>query len=352
MIRDLGKKELQRYSVQRVIDRQFKGMAMDGLEKELSDEADLSSGGRKAEGCIVPWEIFAGKASRRDLSVGTFGAGGALVGLDIREPIDVLRNKTVCLRLGAQVLSGLSSNCAIPRVTGTVTAQALPESATLTKSTPVLDQILLVPHRVGAWCDFSRQLLLQASLSVEGFVRNDILRTLGVKYDYLMLQGAGANSEPTGILNTAGIGSLTFGGGATWAQILAFEKSLGQANADTVDGRFGYATTPNVRAKWKGVPKIGSTFPVFFWEDLGDGSADGKVNGYRATASNQILADAVVFGNWMELVFAFFGAGPDLMSNPYSRDTDGVVRVTANSYIDVAVRHAPSFCWSADSGAQ
>ena len=46
------------------------------------------------------------------------------------------------------------------------------------------------------------------------------------------------------------------------------------------------------------------------------------------------------------------GAESERERNPYSRDTDGMIRITANCYSDVAVRHAASFCVSADSGAQ
>ena len=265
----------------------------------------------------------------------------------------MLRNRTCCIRLGAQVLSDLHGSVAIPRQTGTATAYALPESATMTKSTLALDQIMMTPHRVGTSCEFTRQLVLQASQDIEDLVRDDLARTTGIKLDYLMLQGTGANSEPCGIFNVPGIGSMLFGGAVTWNTVVSFEDSLAAANADVSGGRFGYVTTPKVRTKWKTTPKIGSTFPVFIWEDGPEvGSPDGKVNNYLSTATNQILNNAVVFGQWRDLVLGIFGPGPDILVNPYSRDTDACVRITSNLFVDVAVRHAPSFCWSADAGNQ
>jgi hypothetical protein len=91
---------------------------------------------------------------------------------------------------------------------------------------------------------------------------------------------------------------------------------------------------------------------VALWEDLPDLSGDGKVTGYRAVATNQILNNGVAFGHWADSVLAFWGPGTDWVINPYSLDTQGEIRITGNSYLDHAVRHAQSFCWSADSGNQ
>jgi hypothetical protein len=44
--------------------------------------------------------------------------------------------------------------------------------------------------------------------------------------------------------------------------------------------------------------------------------------------------------------------GFDVVVNPYSLDTTAEVRITVNTFIDVAVRHAASFCASTDSANQ
>ena len=187
---------------------------------------------------------------------------------------------------------------------------------------------------------------------MENFIRDDLLKVVALKWDKLVLEGSGEGSEPTGILNTEAIGSVTFGGAPTWQKMLAFEKSLAVANADV--GAMAYVTTPTTKTNLKAVPKVAnSTFPIFIWEDgkWADGSGDGTVNSYRAASTNQISGDAVVFGHWADAVLALFGTGVDLLVNPYSMDLEGKVRITLNSFIDVAVRHAASFVWSADSGA-
>ena len=76
------------------------------------------------------------------------------------------------------------------------------------------------------------------------------------------------------------------------------------------------------------------------------------MNGYRAASTNQIAANGVLFAHWADAVLGLWGKGTDWITNPFSRDTEGVIRVTGNSYLDVALRHAQSFCWSADAGNQ
>jgi hypothetical protein len=258
----------------------------------------------------------------------------------------------VTKRLGVQGMAGLEGNVAIPRQTGVATAYSLAESATLTKSTQALDQVLLTPHRVGAYNEYTKQLLLQSSVDVENFIRDDLFKVIAIKWDKLILEGSGSSSEPTGILHQDGIASIHFGAAPTFAKLVAFETALANVNADL--GAMAYVSSPSVRGVLKVTPKVpNSTFPIFVWEKgaWNDGSYDGEINSYRAAATNQISGNLVAFGNWSDAIHALWG-GYDVVVNPYTRDIDAVVRITINTFGDVAVRHAASFAWSDDSGNQ
>ena len=349
----MNQEQIDRYSVTRALRTQLPGTSFDGLEREIHDELDRTMP-NKAEGCWIPMDVLATR-SRRDLNVGTYGQGGAFVATEIpKSVIEILRNKSICFRMGAVYLDGLQGNLAIPRETGAVTPECVSESGELHESDPTLDQVPLTPHRVGVTTTYTRQLLLQSSPQLETWLRNDLMAQLALKWDYLMLQGTGANDEPLGISNTPGIGSIVFGGAATYAKVVAFETALAVMNADV--GTLAYATSPATKAAWKLIARVltGATILTSepLWQNWPDGSGDGQVNGYRATASNQIRNNGVVFGHWADLVFGCWGSGVDWIVNPYSRDTEGKIRITGNSYVDVALRHAQSFAWSADSGAQ
>jgi hypothetical protein len=51
------------------------------------------------------------------------------------------------------------------------------------------------------------------------------------------------------------LSNVTFGGAATWASVLSFEKILEQGLIQN-DGTYGYATDPTVRDKWQQVAKL------------------------------------------------------------------------------------------------
>ena len=360
--RGLGLNRSQRseYSISKVV-RAFleKGQSgLSGLEREAHDELSTGDYPQKSEGILIPFEIF-DSPRRRDMSATTFGAGGAFIQTDVQsDVIPLLRNQSVVQRLGARVITGLSGNVAFPRQTGASTVNAVAEQGQIAGSTPSLDQVLLAPHRISASVTYTRQLVLQSSPDVESWLREDLSAQLALKWDYLALQGQGG-AEPNGLLQTTGIGSLNFGGTASWQEIQNFENALATSNALAVPGaKVGWATTPSVRSRWKAIAKNGinvtSVIPVFLVDDFvyGDDSLDTRCNGYRYASSNQILNNLVFFGNWADLVVGFFGRGIDIIVDPYTKASTGSIVITANAFLDVAVRHPQSFCVSGDSGAQ
>ncbi|HEX3716933.1 MAG TPA: phage major capsid protein [Verrucomicrobiae bacterium] len=359
----MSRKEITSYSFQRAFLSMAdnKGKPSGCFEAEVSQQVERNCK-VSSEGFIVPMDLMLGGSRRdyykRDMSVGLFGGGGALVETTVETPvIEVLRNRTVCMRLGALVLAGLSGNVAIPRQTSTVTPYSLPEAGPVSTSNPTLDQIGLTPHRISSQVVFSRQLLIQSSADIEGLIRDDSMKTVGVKIDWMALNGGNGPDECVGILNQPGVGSLAFGGAPTWSSILAFEASLGALNADR--GRLGYIANSNVRYVLKQTAKllIGASTVVAMpiWENPGNIAPDeeevrGLVNGYTALVTNS-LNGQVVFGNWQDLIIGMFG-GMDVIYDPYTKAGTGQNVFTLNCFLDTALRHAQSFCVSTDSGAQ
>jgi HK97 family phage major capsid protein len=347
---ELKKTELARYSLKRMIDSVARCGVPDGFERELHQQAEKDTGER-AMGVYVPWQVFA-----RDLNATTFGEGSALVQTSIGALIALLRNVCAVIRLGATTITGVRGNLALPKQTSAASAYALPETATVAKSTQTVDQVLLTPTRVSISTEFSRELQLQSSVDIEDFITEDLRRVLGIAWDKFMLFGSGTNSEPSGLLHTDCVGSLLFGGAPSFGKLISFETALASANAIQPDSRCAYLTSPATRAILKNTPKVAaSTFPIFCWEpgDFKDGSDDGMVNSFRAAVTNQISGtNQVFFGDWRSLIFATWGAGPDVIVNPYSRDLDSVTRITMHSFCGVAVRYPQSFCISGDAGNQ
>lgn len=110
----------------------------------------------------------------------------------------------------------------------------------------------LSPKTLGAYTDISRKLLLQSSIDVESFVRDDLATVLGLEIDRVAINGSGSSNQPTGILQTSGIGSVaggTNGAAPSYANIIDLESQVAVANADV--GSLSYLTNPKVRGKLK-----------------------------------------------------------------------------------------------------
>jgi len=350
----MSEKEAKNYSFLRAInalanpgDRKAQELA--AFEREASD-AFAGKHGRAASGFFVPSEV-----QRRDLNVATTTAGGHSVATNLLAAsfIDLLRNKMALTGLGAQFLTGLVGNIAIPRATGGATAYWVAESGAPTESQQAFDQVAMTPRTVGAFTDISRKLLLQSSIDVEGFVRNDLATVLALAIDLAGVNGSGASNQPTGILNTSGIGSVaggTNGLAPTYQNMIDLETLVAVANADV--GAMGYLTNAKVRGKLKSTQKVATYGDDFVWEDC-------IVNGYNATVSNQVpsnltkgtssgVCSAILFGNFADLIIGQWGA-LDLTVDPYTGSTSGTVRVVALQDVDIAVRHAESFAAMKDA---
>jgi HK97 family phage major capsid protein len=293
---------------------------------------------------------------QRDLVVGTATAGGHTVATDLLASsfIDLLTNAMVVMGLGTTMLRDLNGNVAIPRQTGGATAYWLAESGAPTESQQAFDQVALTPKTVGAFTDISRQLLLQSSIDVEGFVRMDLARTLALAIDLAAINGSGASNQPRGIINTVGIGSVaggTNGLAPSWDHLVDLESAV--ANVNAALGALAYLTNTKVRGKLKKTQMFSGTNGIPVWD------RDNTLNGYRTAVSNQVpsnltkgtssgVCSAIIFGNFIDLIMGMWG-GLDLLVDPFTGSSSGTVRVVGLQSLDIAVRHPESFSVMADA---
>jgi HK97 family phage major capsid protein/HK97 family phage prohead protease len=279
------------------------------------------------------------RTQRRDLTAGTASAGGFMVGTENMSFIEILRNRSIAYRLGARRMSGLVGNVTVPRQTGAATAVWLATEATaITESQQTLGQLALTPKTVGAYTEISRQLMLQSSPDAEAMVTSDLGAVAALAIDVGAIRGSGASGEPTGIVNTAGIGSVAGAGfiAAAFARVLEFQTDVATANIYPAAG--GYVTTPSVAASMIQAVKYASTASPI-WE----GNVwDGTMQGFPAMATNQMTAASMIYGDWSQLVVAEWGV-LQVEVNPYANFQAGIVGVRALVSVDVALRYAGAF---------
>lgn len=292
---------------------------------------------------------------QRDLVAGTTTAGGHTVATDLLASsfIELLVNRMVVMGLGTRVLRDLSGNVAIPSQSGGATAYWVAENGAPTESQQVFGQVPLTPKTVGAFTDYSRRLLLQSSIDVEAFVRFDLARTLALALDLAAIAGTGSSNQPTGILSTAGIGSVaggTNGLAAAWDHFVDLETAV--ANANAAVGAMHYLTNTKVRGKSRKTQQFSSTSGRDLWDAVsgmyGPPAVSNQVPSNLTKGSSSGVCSAIIFGNFEDLIVGMWG-GLDMMLDPYTGATAGTKRVVALQDVDIAVRHAASFAAMLDA---
>lgn len=89
----------------------------------------------------------------------------------------------------------------------------------------------LTARKLTALATVSNELLVDSTPAIETFIRNGITRKMGEAYDLAAFAGAGTSTEPTGLLNEAGVTSTAVGLDNIFDAIL---KALGRMAAAKV----------------------------------------------------------------------------------------------------------------------
>ena len=338
----MSKEEVREFSLVKAInalanpsDRKAQEAAR--FEFECSDEAARQYG-KTAQGIMLPAEVL-GNWGKRDLNTGD---DPKLISEDYRagDFIDVLRNSSSVMQAGATMLRGLQGNVVIPKKTAASSAGWIAtEGAAASESEFTSGSVTMSPKVIGAFTDATRLLLQQSSLDVENLIRDDLTKSIATAIDLGALAGSGSSGQPTGIANTSGINTTTFAAAnPTWAEIVAMESAV--ANDNALNGSLAYICRPADFGTLKTTEKATGTAQFVV-------SPDNSMNGYNVIRSNQVTSGDFYFGNFADLLIGMYG-GLDITVDPYALSTSGGVRIVALQTVDVAVRHAVSFCKSSD----
>lgn len=315
--------------------------------------AAADKAGRPVKGLFIPGDVmrhYMPAEMARTMSSDSTGSGSpaSTAGLSIArelmagDMIDVLRSKSILAGMGS-VLTGLNGYVDIPRQTNEITAAFIAEDADATGNDISFDMVSMAPKTVAGICDVTRRLLLQTSLDVEALIRREIAYGIAKRIDITSLYGTGTGSNPRGIANQTGLGSVTFAAAMpTFAELVALETAVAAADAD--NGNLRYLVNPVVRGYAKTGVKFSST-SASIWEP-GD-----TINGYPVNVSNRVnktvvsgnvTTTDVFFGNFAELLIGFW-SGLDLVVDPYTFSAKARIRIVAHQDVDIAVKHGASF---------
>jgi HK97 family phage major capsid protein len=315
--------------------RMLNDMALRQFHAGTSHEASLCDAAARAQGgehdpqrAIVPWGAL---LQQRDLNTSVTTAGGHLVGGRTIGALDVLRPYSVAARMGIRALENNMQSVTMPSLTGAVTGQWLAsETTAITSTDPTIGVVNSKPKTAGALMRASRQFMLMAD-NAEAVIREQLLGAMGALLDQAILSGSGASGQPTGIVNTAGIGAQT--GAVTLANMLDILQTLGNANVD--DESVKFLTTPAVRRILQARESV-STSGRMIWEG-------GRLAGTPAAVTTDCPAATILAGDWSQCLVAFWGNGLEIQVDPYTSFATGAIQVRALMFADVNILKPAAF---------
>jgi len=313
--------------------------------RSLSDKL-----GRQPQGYFLPGEI-----TKRALT--SSGSAGSTIGSDHLGGsfIEMLRNNTQVINAGATELSGLVGNVSIPRQTGAATTAWIAEGADATETDQTFDNVVLSPSTLSAWTTYTRRVLLQSSPSIDQIVMSDLASVMAIEIDRAAIVGSGTGEEPTGILNTTGIGDVplgTDGAALAWSDVVDVLSAIEAAN---VEGGLTFLANSLTKAALLKTEKFTGTNGAPIWDLAANGA--GSLAGTPTLVSNNVPSNlakgtgsglsALICGKFSDLLLGYWG-GLDIMVDPYTLAASGGHRIIALYDLDIQVRHAESFAAAQD----
>lgn len=343
----LTAKETEQFSIAKAVRAICSGDWKEaGLERSASDAASTKFN-TPTRGFLIPMDVFASRA----FIAGTTVEAGNLIQTSLRPDlfVDVLRNQLVLGKMGMTMLYGLTGNIDMPRKTSGSTLGFVTEVAAVASTQPNTGKVTLAPKRIGGFIDFSKQAVIQSAMAVEPLLRQDILAQYLRDVENAVINGSGAGSNPRGIRNTAGIGSVAAGANGAapaWSHAVDLESACANVNSEP-DQFSGYLLNTRTRGRYKQVQKAANL--QFCWDN-----GEQPLNGYRAAVSNVMpsnltkgtstgVCSSIVFGSdWSSSVLGTFGA-VEILLDELTQSVNGMNRLVMNAFIDHGVRRAADF---------
>lgn len=322
-------KEARPFSLTRAIQHML-GVKVDaGRELEISAELARREQ-RSTEGFYMPYSFF---EKRADVLTATAPASGSnLVATDHLggQFIDLLREANPLTALGIRTLTGLVGNVEIPKLKQSTAVGWFGENSAIPQTDAAFDKITMSPKHVGAWTEYSRNMLLQSSPDIESLLRSDLAQVLALEVARATINGTGTNSEPTGILKTTGIQEVTKPADSMqYAPVLA--NALFMANVPAVSflANSGFKLTVDQLLTTDGLPIGAATF----------------FRNYPHVWTKLVPTDNVMLaGDFSDVIQGTWSA-VEVLVNPYMESSykKGNIALRIILTMDVAIRHPESF---------
>jgi len=249
--------------------------------------------------------------------------GEDLVATDLFDILMPLRAKNVLVQAGAKFMGNLVGDVQIP-VMGAENVTWKGEIANAADGAGTFTNVTLSPHRLTAYIDISKQMLVQDSVDVENAIREDLINAINTKLEETIL-GAGDGKDggttvvaPLGMRNGVTATSVT-----DYAKVCEVESNVEDAN---VLGECVYIMSNKAKAAMRSMIKgTNGTGMVF---------ENGTVDGTKAFNTSHLgTAKTYIYGDFSNLAIGSWG-NIDITVDPYTKAAAGQVRIVVNAFFD------------------
>lgn len=312
------------------------GAALSGATSEVVTELRSNGGYR---GIPVPWMAL----ERRS---GETVASGVPSPKVIRPVIDRLFPDSVAARMGGQLINIDTGSVEYPLTTSTVTAGwAATETGAVAGPTvfATTERTLSPDQNLGIQVKITRKSLKQSGDALEQAIRRDINGTMQAVLDAGVFNGSGASGEPLGVIygqSTYAYGTTAVSAAASAAVFRTVAATFMNANAASAPSDVKVLTHPQTWTYMDAA--LVTNTAVSQWDlHLKNFPAANNVLSARATLTTGTPDTTVALlttnaGGVAPFVIGAWG-GIDLIRDPYSDATSGMLRLTAIATFDVNV---------------
>lgn len=302
----------------------------------------------------------AAKTISKDMSTTTDSAGGFIVPVQIMENmiIPLLQKRITALSLGVQRLPLSGSPVQIPKITTAATAYWVAENTSVTANDLAFGQLNMTPHAVASRVILSNRLINLSNPAAEQITRAQIAKDLGIAIDAAIYTGTGASGQPTGIVQTSGINTVTSFGSykaiTAYGKLLDMIQELSVDNVELTNAR--WAMHSSVYTALAQIVDGGATGINLERRLFGAGALNGAQTllGYQYTITNQLTAvtgsatsNTMLFGDFSQCYLGEWGTMV-LRSSDVAGDSFAKMQtqIMAAMEVDVGVAQPNAFCTS------
>ena len=254
--------------------------------------------------------------------------GEDTVATNLYNVIAPLRAKNVLVQAGAKFITNLTGDVQIPLMTAQNCGWES-EIAEAKDGAGTFSSVKLSPKRLTAYIDLSKQFLIQDSVGAEELIRQDLINALNAKLEATILGAEdGDLTKPEGIFHKIDPTAHTV---STFADLVNAESDIEDAN---VVGQMKYVMSNKAKAAFRSMAKSAKTTQLVM--------EGGQIDGTPVLNTSHVAGKNFAYGDWSNLAIGQFGA-VDLLVDPYTKASQGMIRIVINAYFDAKVLRPEAF---------